>query len=418
MFNVAVIGAGGHVGLPFAIVNALAGNKVIGVDINEEFVLKLNDGKYPYVEEGGDEGLEHVLKSKKLYFTTSQILPKHIDVIAIMIGTPVDSENNPRLDYLMNYVDDHLIPHLSSLPNDSYGEPGPLIVLRSTVAPGTTELLQKKLDGYRCQLVFCPERVVQGKSLIETSALPQIVGAFSQWDFETASKYFGTFNNSETIYLSPREAEVAKLITNMTRYVNFALANEFYMIGDQQGIDIHRVIDAANKDYPRLDLPKPGPNVGGPCLFKDGRFLLKSVPFVDLIQTAFVINEGMPQYVFNRMMEANPNIKSVRIYGMTFKANNDDIRNSLSFKFKKICEQNGLIVEYTDPYYGVKTSGDIDHKKDVDALVIMTPHDEYKGLFDNKWNPPKEGQVLVDVWKIGGKLTKGSHNGIAVVKNR
>ena len=136
--------------------------------------------------------------------------------------------------------------------------------------------------------------------------------------------------------LTPREAEIGKLMTNMYRYVTFAFANQMWMISEKHGVNIDKVIDACNFDYPRMDVPHPGPNVGGPCLFKDGKFLLSDIPFGDLINTSFLINEGMPDYVFNRIKDINPYIEKVLIMGATFKKGCDDTRNSLSFKMRKI----------------------------------------------------------------------------------
>ena len=335
--KIAVIGAGGHVGFPFACVLANAGHSVFGIDINNENVTALNKGIVPYVEEGAGTILRENLDNGRLLFTTDFDYIKQADVVAIMIGTPVDGESNARLDDLFNFVDDTLIPRMNV---------GQLIVLRSTVSPGTTEVLRKHIakkhgwaEGADYHLVFCPERVVQGKSIVETTKLPQIVGAFTTRSFEVAKEFFGSFITNQIFHLSPKEAEIGKLMTNMYRYVTFAFANEFWMIGEKHGVNIDKVIDACNYDYPRMDVPHPGPNVGGPCLFKDGRFLLSDIPFGDLIQTSFLINEGIPDYIFNRIREINPDIENVLILGATFKKNCDDTRNSLSFKMKKVCKK-------------------------------------------------------------------------------
>ena len=174
-----------------------------------------------------------------------------------------------------NFVDHTLIPRMKKHQ---------LIVLRSTVSPGTTEVIAKHIErehgwteGIDYFLVFCPERVVQGKSIIETTKLPQLVGASNDFSFNAAKDFFKTFITNEIFRLTPREAEIGKLMTNMYRYVTFAFANEFWMIGEKHGINIDKVIEACNYDYPRMAVPHPGPNVGGPCLFKDGKFLLTEI---------------------------------------------------------------------------------------------------------------------------------------------
>ena len=154
------------------------------------------------------------------------------------------SENNPRLDDLFNFVDYTLIPFMKK---------GTLVMLRSTVAPGTTEALRDRIqdktgwiEGQDFHLVFCPERVLQTKSIEETETLPQLVGAFSEISFHVAKVFNRTYNESDQIHLTPREAEIGKLMTNMYRYVTFALANEFWIIREKQGVNIEKVTKAIN----------------------------------------------------------------------------------------------------------------------------------------------------------------------------
>jgi UDP-N-acetyl-D-mannosaminuronic acid dehydrogenase len=260
--KVAVIGAGGHVGFPFSCVVADAGHMVYGIDLDGQKVGEMNKGIVPYVEEGAGPILRKNLESGNLFFSVDFDYIKEVDVVAIMIGTPVDGEGNARLDDLFNFVDNTLIPRMKK---------GQLIVLRSTVSPGTTEVIAKHIqrehgwtEGVDYFLVFCPERVVQGRSIVETTKLPQLVGAFSNESYDQAALFFNSFIKNRVFQLSPREAEIGKLMTNMYRYVTFAFANEFWMIGEKHGINIDKVIDACNYDYPRMAVPHPGPNVGGP----------------------------------------------------------------------------------------------------------------------------------------------------------
>ena len=397
--KVAVIGAGGHVGFPFACVIAEAGHTVYGIDINQYNVDCLTKGIVPYLEEGAGGILRRNLDNNRLIFTTDFDFIKDADVIAIMIGTPVDGEGNARLDDLFNFVDDTLIPRMKT---------GQLIVLRSTVSPGTTEVLRKHIakkhgwvEGGDYHLVFCPERVVQGKSIIETTKLPQIVGAFNRQSFDVARDFFSTFITNQIFHLTPKEAELGKLMTNMYRYVTFAFANEMWMIGEKHGVNIDKVIDACNYDYPRMDVPHPGPNVGGPCLFKDGRFLLSDIPFGDLIQTSFLINEGMPEYVFNRIKEMNPNIENVLILGATFKKNCDDTRNSLSFKMKKVCKKHGVTAYMVDPMHIEDMN--IPSNSVMDAVIVMTPHDDFTNpaeTFSYNVKSFKKECIIADLWKM------------------
>jgi UDP-N-acetyl-D-mannosaminuronic acid dehydrogenase len=400
--KVSVIGAGGHVGFPFACVVAEAGHNVYGIDINQDAVDKLNAGITPYEEEGGEDILKINLKKERILFTTDFDFIKDSDVVAIMIGTPVDGEGNARLDDLFNFVDDTLIPRMKK---------GQLIVLRSTVSPGTTEVLRKHIEkkhgwieGEDYYLVFCPERVVQGRSIIETTKLPQIVGAFSEESYLQAALFFNSFIKNKVFHLTPKEAELGKLMTNMYRYVTFAFANEMWMIGEKHGINIDKVIDACNYDYPRMDVPHPGPNVGGPCLFKDGRFLLSDIPFGDLINTSFLINEGMPDYVFNRIKDINPNVDKVLILGATFKKDCDDTRNSLSYKMVKVCKKHGVESWMWDPFITEEKEYPSTH--DYDAVIVMTPH---TGM-DKSWSLDmfRQDCIVADLWKMypESKLSK------------
>lgn len=403
--KVAVIGAGGHVGFPFSCVVADAGHTVYGIDVNQEVVDNLNFGHVPYVEEGAEEVLSRNIAQERLIFSTDFDFIVDSDVVAIMIGTPVDGEGNARLDDVLNFVDNTLITRMKK---------GQLIVLRSTVSPGTTEVLRDHIEeqtewkeGKDFHLVFCPERVVQGKSIIETTKLPQIVGAFSDVSYFAAATFFNSFIKNRVFHLSPKEAEIGKLMTNMYRYVTFAFANEFWMIGEKHGVNIDKVIDACNYEYPRMDVPHPGPNVGGPCLFKDGRFLLSDIPFGDLIQTSFLINEGMPDYLFNRIKDINPKIKKVLILGATFKKDCDDTRNSLSFKMRKVCKKHGVKAWISDPFDIVNDV--FPPTNEYDAVIVMTPH---TGT-DISWPLTnfREDCIVADLWKMYSE-SKLSNTGI------
>lgn len=405
--KVTVIGAGGHVGLPFSLVVADAGHKVVGVDLNEELITHLNDGDVPYVEHGAAELLAKHLKTENIFFTTNPSYIKESDVVAIMLGTPVDEENNPRLDDLFDFVDNTLCPFLKE---------GTLVILRSTVSPGTTEILRDHIEwktnlkeGDNFYLTFVPERVLQTKGIEETANLPALVGAFSQKSFFKTYEFLGTFISNEIFFLSPREAEIGKLMTNMFRYVTFALANEFWMIGEKQGVDMHRIINAVNHGYERNAIPLPGPNVGGPCLFKDGRFLLSDIPFADLIQISFHINEGMPDYIFNRIKAMNPKARCVLILGATFKKDCDDTRNSLSYKMKKVCKKNGAEVYMWDDFVPPPKNKSFPYREHYDAVIVMTPH---TGT-EKKWplNDFSDDCIIADIWKMYPE-SKLSNSGI------
>lgn len=409
--TVSVIGAAGHVGFPFSCVLANAGYTVYGIDINMRAVALLNSGCIPYIEEGAKEILSKTKVDKKLEFTTDFSFIKKSDAVAIMIGTPVDGEGNARLDALFDFVDNTLISNMKR---------GQLIILRSTVSPGTTEVLQRHIqtrhdwiEGKDYYLVFCPERVVQGKSISETTKLPQMIGAFNENSFKIAKKFFEKFIQNEIFCLTPREAELGKLMTNMWRLMNGAFSNEMYMIGDKHGVNIDKIIETCNYDYPRLSMLKPG-FMAGPCLYKDGKFLVAGIPYNEIVKNSFEINEGFPGFIFEKIKKIVPNIETLGILGMSFKANCDDQRNSLSHKMKKIAITNGLKVFTHDPYDNINSSA-ISRIMTCDAVIIMTPHDEYKkiSITDLKEDQTK---LFVDVWKICD-FSKGTVDGFTYIKN-
>lgn len=404
-YKVAVIGAAGHVGLPLALVLADHGNDVVGIDINEGAVEEVNGGHMPFYEEGADALLKKCLISGNFRMTTDLSRVGKADVIIIILGTPVDENFNPILSGLVRLID-NLCPFLHE---------GQQIVLRSTVSPGTTDRVKKTIEkktgmaeGEDFDLVYAPERVLQGKAISEIKHLPHVIGAYSEESFEKIGRFFETFSGANQHYMEPVEAEIGKLITNMTRYVGFALANEFHMIADLHGANINKVIDACNDNYPRLNLPGPGPNVGGPCLFKDGWFLIEKVPFNDLIVTSFRINEGMPAQIVARLDE-DESIESVAILGMAFKANSDDTRNSVSYKLKKQLEFRGYDVRCVDPH--VSGCEDWSALKGADALVLMTPHKEFADLAGMmQWVENPEA-LIVDIWGFWKEMRHKSENG-------
>jgi nucleotide sugar dehydrogenase len=187
MKTVSVIGACGHVGFPFSVILANSGYKVYGIDLNLPLCDRMNVGFIPYIEHGVDKPYTNAINNKTLEFTVDYSKIQESDVVAIMIGTPVDSEGNPRLDDILDFVELELFEWI---------EPGTLIILRSTVAPGTTELIRDLfgtkgfIEGKDYYLTFCPERVAQAYGIEETKNLPQLIGAFSETSYKIAENFF------------------------------------------------------------------------------------------------------------------------------------------------------------------------------------------------------------------------------------
>ncbi|GAH41456.1 unnamed protein product, partial [marine sediment metagenome] len=247
---VSVIGGAGHVGLPFCLVLANHGYQVYGIDINESAIKLIMDGTLPFIEEEGDKYLKNALEKRRLIMTSDTSKIKESDIAIIVLGTPVDDNMNPSISTLIQMVND----------NSHFFKKGHLIILRSTVFPGATKLIKQLIEkntgylvGQDIFLVYAPERVLQGKAIKELQTLPQLIGAFDDKSFEVAEKFFLTFLHDRCFKLSPVEAEFGKLLTNVSRYVEFALANEFYLIAQSFGANIHKTIDACNYNYPRLN---------------------------------------------------------------------------------------------------------------------------------------------------------------------
>ena len=404
--TVAVIGGAGHVGLGMCLVLAEAGHGVFGIDINQQANDSIMAGRMPFMEEHGQEYLERALANGRLSMTTDLVEVQKADVVVVVLGTPIDENLNPRFDGLKALFSS-LAPHLRR---------GQLIILRSTVSPGTTERAKRMLErqlGWRCgedfHLVFAPERVLQGHAIEELESLPQLVGAFDDVSWEASRSFFATYVRNEIIRLTPVEAEIGKLVTNMYRYLTFAFANEVYFIADQWGANSNKVIDAINKNYPRVNVPRPGPNVGGPCLFKDGYFLIERIPFPELISSSFKINEGMTAQIAMKI-DQMPEVQKVGILGLTFKANSDDTRNSLSYKLKKQLDDGSHDVVCVDPY--VEGHKDFSVLKGAECVVLMTPHHEFADLVQVANAIDNPDCLVIDIWGFWLPMRYESDNGV------
>jgi UDP-N-acetyl-D-mannosaminuronic acid dehydrogenase len=391
MQNVAVVGGAGHVGLPLAILLANRGFGATGIDLDEEKNRRILDGIMPFSEELGQEYLERALALRTLAMTTTYDVLCQSDVIVFVIGTPIDGNLNPDFRPL-EWALETAIPHLRR---------GQLVVLRSTVSPGTTDHVRSIIEsrtmmrvGEDIDLVFAPERVVQGRAIVEMQSLPQLVGAFDPQGYQHAVAFFSQFVTNRCFFLTPVEAELAKLFANVYRYVNFALSNEFYLHASAHGANIHRILDAACADYPRLQIPRPGPNVGGPCLYKDGWFLAETNPYADLTSTAFRINEAMPAQVVALL--AGRSLRRVAILGMTFKADSDDPRNSLSYKLRKLLGRRDYDVVCCDPY--LPEYSDLSKLAGVEAAILMTPHAKFRDLGRIVGTIANPDCVFIDIW--------------------
>jgi UDP-N-acetyl-D-mannosaminuronic acid dehydrogenase len=387
--DVVVIGGCGHVGLPLALAFADRGANVAIYDVSEASVAAVNSGKMPFAEPGADEVLQRVLAAGRLHASADPAVVGSAEHVVVVIGTPVD---------------EHLNPDQSAIPKAlggcaGYLRDGQILILRSTVFPGVTALVEKMVAGLGLQIdvAFCPERIAEGKAMTELFELPQIVSSRTASGADRAAALFSRLTD-QLVRLSPEEAELAKLFTNVWRYIKFATANQLYIMANERGLDFERIRQGLAQDYPRAkDMPAAG-FAAGPCLFKDTMQLAayNNNNFA-LGHSAMAVNEGMPLYVVSRLEQRfDLADMTVGILGMAFKGGSDDIRSSLSYKLKRILTFKAGRVLTTDPYVTVDPNlVPLDEVlAQSDLLVIGAPHEEYRNLNTDK--------PVADIWNVQG----------------
>jgi UDP-N-acetyl-D-mannosaminuronic acid dehydrogenase len=384
--DITVVGGAGHVGIPLVLALAQAGFRVNVNDLNRDALETLRAGRLPFIEDGADSVLREAIAAKRLVFTSASDEISTGGPVIITIGTPVDEFLNPVRQVVSDCID-ALLP---SLADDQ------LLVLRSTVFPGTTDWLASYLatKGRKLKLAFCPERVVQGNGLKELREMPQIVSGCTPEAEREAVALFGRIA-PEVVAVTPHEAEFAKLFTNAYRYIEFATTNEFYLIARSAGVDYQRVLAAMKHNYPRAKgIPRPG-FAAGPCLVKDTMQLTAFARNQFRIgHAALLINEGLVLHMVDELRRRyDLSSMTVGLLGMAFKAEIDDIRASLSYKFKKVLSTQTRAVLTTDPFVTIdpelKPLDEVVERSDL--LILCTPHAAYAQA-DLKSKP------VLDVW--------------------
>ena len=388
--DVVVIGGCGHVGLPLAIAFADRGLRVGIYDVSASAVATVSAGEMPFDEAGAADVLKRVVAEGKLEVSVDKSIIGTAEHVVVVIGTPVDEHLNP---------DQSAIPEALAEFADQL-DSTQLLILRSTVYPGVTALVEKNLAqlGVKMDVAFCPERIAEGRAMTELFELPQIVSSRTESGQQRASALFRTLT-ATLVPMSPEEAELAKLFTNVWRYIKFATANQLYMMANDQGLDFERIRQGLTLDYPRAsDMPGAG-FAAGPCLFKDTMQLaaFNNNNFA-LGHTAMTINEGMPLYLVHRLeQQFELRNLTVGVLGMAFKGGSDDIRSSLAFKLRRILAFKAGAVLCTDPY--VKGDPRLVPMQQVldesDLLVIAAPHPEYRDLVTDK--------PVADIWNVLGR---------------
>lgn len=387
--DVVVVGGCGRVGLPLGIAFAERGRSTRLYDVDEGAVEMVNRGELPFWEMDADEPLRRNIESGRLRASTDPTILRESEILIVTLATHVDLHLNPDVHGFLSSVEE-LSEHFVD---------GQLLVLRSTVYPGVTALVEEMVAklGRRIEVAFCPERIAEGRAMRELFALPQIVGARTPGTLDRAEEVF-RYLTDDVVRLDPEEAELAKLFTNTWRYAKFAIANQLFMIANDFGVDYESIRSAMTHSYPRAaELPSAG-FAAGPCLFKDTMQLaaFNNNNFA-LGHASMLVNEGLPLYLVSRLSQSyDLSTMTVGILGMAFKSESDDIRSSLSYKLKRVLLVRAVEVLCTDPY--VMSDPDLVALEEVldraDLLIIGAPHPEYAKI--------DAAVPVVDIWNLRG----------------
>ncbi len=371
--KICVVGLG-YIGLPTALLLSNQ-NEVFGCDINKETVDKVNQKVPPFIESGLEELLQH---SNLTAFTH----PVEADVFIICVPTPFDKEvKMADLRYVKAAVES-IVPCLKA---------GNLVIIESTITPGTCEkivlpILEKSQlkVGKDLYLSHCPERAIPGKTFEEMVNNDRIAGGFDDKSSNLTLEVYKSFVKGNIYKTNIRTAEFVKLMENTFRDVNIALASEFAILSSEVGINVHEAIQLANK-HPRVNILNPGPGVGGHCIAVDPWFLTENTINAKLINTAREVNDGMPSYVLSMakgILDVQ-NIKNptVTIFGVAYKSNIDDTRETPALKLIKLCEKEGWTVKIYDPLVKVFEYPLLpleEALKETDLIIVETGHNKFK----------------------------------------
>jgi len=384
--DVVIVGGLGHVGLPLGIMFASRGLKVILYDLNQRSARLVEKGIMPFMEYDAEALLKKAISSGDLTVKTHPACVSDARTVIVAIGTPVDEYLNPKVKQFLKAFEGF----------KGFLKKEQLIVIRSTVYPHTCEQLKRELGDDDWKIAYCPERIVQGHAVRELRELPQIVAGMTKRAENEAALLFSKIA-CKIIRVSIRKAELAKLFSNAWRYIQFAVTNQFYMIANNLDVDYKKVREAMIEGYGRAaSLPTAG-FAAGPCLLKDTMQLaaFSNNNFL-LGHSAMMINEGLPNYLVNKLREKHDLAKKkIGILGMAFKADIDDTRDSLSYKLGKILRFHGAKVFYSDEYAKDETFVSKEKLiKSSQIIIIGVPHSAYKRI-----KIPRDKEVI-DFWGI------------------
>ncbi|MDX6696670.1 MAG: UDP-N-acetyl-D-mannosaminuronic acid dehydrogenase [Solirubrobacteraceae bacterium] len=398
--DVSVIGLG-RVGLPLALCFADRGLTVIGVDKDPDRLAAVGSGRMPFEETGAQELLERVQASGRLTLTDAVPDAAGAEQIVITLGTPSFSHIEIDMRDIRSALDD-LLPVL---------RPGHALVLRSTIAPGTTEFVagylakQRGFDvGTDMFVAHAPERIAAGRFLEEIDTLPCIVGGVGERSGDEVAKLFSVFD-APIVQTTPTQAELAKIWTNIIRYTHFALPNLLMMDCEQHGANVFDVIDLINRDYPRGGIAQPG-LTAGTCLRKDFTFSEERSAAPGMLLAVSRVNESVPLFLVEgakRRLEGLSGRK-VAVLGLAFKRDTDDERDSLAHKLIRLLERELADVAIHDPVVPTPTQSFEDAVRDAEAVVVATNHSAFDGPEPLREIRELAGDdcLVIDPWNIFG----------------
>jgi len=397
-YDVSIVGIG-RVGLPLALSFADRGLRVLGIDNDPERLQALRERRMPFAEPGAQEILDRVdLALSDRVSDAAQA--RHI---VITLGTPAFSHIEIDMRDIRSALDD-LLPVLTE---------GHALLLRSTVAPDTTDFVAGYLEKHRGFTVgedvfvaHVPERIAAGRFFEEISTLPCIVGGVGERSGEVAARLFEVLG-APIVQTTPVQAELAKIWTNILRYANFALPNLLMMDCEQHGANVFEVIDLINRDYPRGGMAMPG-LTAGTCLRKDFAFSEERSPAPGMLLAVHRVNETVPRFLvegIKRRVGGTLRGRKVAVLGLAFKAGTDDERDSLAHKLVRLLERGLADVAVHDPHVQTPTSTFDEAVEDADVVVLATNHPEFctPDALRRIRSQARADVLIVDPWNgLGG----------------
>jgi UDP-N-acetyl-D-mannosaminuronic acid dehydrogenase len=372
--DLSIIGLG-RVGLPLALCFADRGLRVLGIDSDPEVLAAIRAGRMPFKEAGTQELLDRVSAAGLLELGERAADAARAETIILTLGTPSFSHIESDLRQIRSAVDD-LLPLLTS---------GHCLILRSTIAPGTTEFVAGYLEkqrglkvGVDVFVAHAPERIAAGRFVAEISTLPCIVGGVGEASTERAASVFSVFG-APIVRTTPVQAELAKIWTNILRYTTFALPNLLMMDCERYGANVFDVIDLINRDYPRGGMALPG-FTAGTCLRKDFAFSEERSNAPGMLLAVSRVNEAVPLFLVEGVTRRVGSLsnRKVAVLGLTFKRDTDDERDSLSPKLIRLLERELADVAVCDPHAATPTQPLSDAIEGADVVIVATNHSEFE----------------------------------------